>query len=145
MSITYSNQDPKLELSFNLDTNTIYNTSIADFQSPLPCFQVPLYRTGGLCLTFKEIEANNNSLSACTDLVVKLGHEDLVTVKLGCFKLADSTVFNSESKMGVYASRTDQAYFYDQMDSLEKSGRYLMKVIGRKFNVQKLAYKYQSN
>jgi hypothetical protein len=110
------------------------------------CFQVPLYKTGRLCLDFKfdEIETKNDSLSGCSNLTVKLGTEDLAAVKLGCFKLASSTVFNSESEMSLFSTRTGQDYFYDQMSYLERSGRYLMRFIGKPFKIQKLAYKRRS-
>lgn len=98
----------------------------------MPCFKVPIYETGQLCLKLNEIKSNiNESLSGCSNLLVKLGTEDLVETKLGCFNFSD-VYFKEEKLMKIYATRTDQQYFYEKLNSLKKSGNKLLELIREK-------------
>jgi len=93
-----------------------------------------------LNITFDENEKINNSLSGCADLNVKLGTENLSNVKLGCFKLGNSVMFNSQTKMSLFAGRTEQTYFYDEMSYLNRSRKEYINSERKNFELKKLAY-----
>ena len=83
------------------------------------CFSDPLSmeKSSNLCLKLYKLDARNNSLLGCADLIATSGEIELVKIKMGCFRMAVGSRHSEENTMSVY--RNKKNFFYSYNNSTE--------------------------
>ncbi len=115
----YTNKNYTVDTRFHLNGNLYYDMPISIINPPNTCFDAPFSqeKDSKLCLKLYKLDARNKSLSGCGDLVVNADENELVKIKMGCFRLASGSRHTETNLMSIY--RNKKNFFYSYNNSTE--------------------------
>lgn len=78
------------------------------------CFGDPM-SMGNLCIKLYQLDARNKSLAGCVDTAPKVAGRELQRIRLGCFRMSNSSSYTEKKLVVVQSNRKKTVYAYDNM------------------------------
>ncbi|CAK9826043.1 hypothetical protein ANTRET_LOCUS3953 [Anthophora retusa] len=115
--------DPKemnFYLSFNVNENRIFHTSVSLKNPPPLCFPFPSLRFLHFCIQFYEVYIVDKNLHACFDLETRLGNSQVLILHFNCVQLGAEGINwikpQDLSQITDQTQQVDEPVVYDDVD-----------------------------